>query len=281
MATKIIINSGSDIDEKEAAKLGVIVIPMEVRIGEKEFLDGSTLSHEEFWEMLPKCEELPKTSQINPFRFEEYFDKIVSAGDEAVVITLSAKLSGTNLSACQAAEKYQGKIFVVDSLNASLGEKVLCLYAIKLLKNGLSAKEIAQKLEEKKEKVTFLAVLDTLKYLKKGGRISAVTAIAGEILSVKPMIEFIGGEIKMIGKGLGIRKAFALIAHTASKRKIDLSLPFGIVYSGTDKGPMEKFISDNAALWNGKTENLNPYLLGSTIGTHIGPGGLGIAFFEE
>lgn len=282
MAVKIIIDSASDIDQKEAESLGVNFIPMQVQIADKEYLDGLDLSHEEFWKILPTCNELPKTTQINPYRFEEEFEKVVSAGDEAVVITISSFLSGTYRSAVQASEKFEGKIFVVDSLNASLGEKVLCRYALKLAKQNHSAKEVFEKLEKKKHKVTFLAMLDTLKYLKKGGRISAVTAVAGEMLSIKPIIEFIGGEIKNIGKAIGAKKALATLANIASKRNIDHDMPFGIVYSGTDDTMMNSFIEKNAEmLWHGETDKLEPYLLGSTIGTHIGPNGLGIAFFEK
>ncbi len=281
MAVRIIIDSASDIDQKEAERLGVNFIPMQVQIADKEYLDGLDLSHEEFWKLLPTCNDLPKTTQINPYRFEEEFEKIVSAGDEAVVITISSCLSGTYRSAVQASEKFKGKIFVVDSLNASLGEKVLCRYALKLTKQNLSANEIFEKLEKKKSKITFLAMLDTLKYLKKGGRISAVTAIAGEMLSIKPIIEFIGGEIKNIGKAIGAKKALATLAGIASKRNIDHDMPFGIVYSGTDDTMMNSFIEKNAELWKDETDKLEPYLLGSTIGTHIGPNGLGIAFFEK
>lgn len=282
MSVKLIIDSASDISLEEANKLGIIMLPMEVRFGADEYLDGVNLTPKEFYNKLIESNELPKTSQINPYKFEETFEKVVSNGDEAVVITISSKLSGTYRSACEASKNYSDKIFVVDSLNACIGERLLCQYAMRLIKEGLSASQIAEKLNEVKGKINLMAMLNTLKYLKKGGRISAVTAFAGEVFSIKPVVGVINGEVKMIGKAMGSKKGNNLLNTLVEKKGgIDFSMPYGVVWSGTDNSVLNKYVDDSAHLWEGHTDNVPSYMIGSTIGTHIGPGAIGVAFFEK
>ena len=147
MATKIIVDSGADITKKEAEELGIIHMPIEVRMNDKDYLDGENLLAEEFFKELETCKELPKTSQITPLRYQEMFDKVVADGDEAVVICLSSRLSNTYNNARMTAENYDGKIVAVDSMTAFIGQKALCLYAIELAKKGYNAKKISEKLE--------------------------------------------------------------------------------------------------------------------------------------
>ena len=282
MAVKIIIDSASDIDLKESEELGIGLVPMEVRFAEEEFLDGINLSHKEFFEKLIESVELPKTSQINPFTFEEKINEFVGQGYEVVIITISSKLSGTHRSALEAAKKFDGKVFVVDSLNACIGERILCEYALKLIEQGLSAKEVAKKLDEVKSKINVLALLDTLKYLKKGGRISAITAFAGEMLSIKPVVGVIDGEVKMVGKAVGSKKGNNLLNSLVEKKGgIDFDMPFGVVWSGLDNSMLNKYIEDSGHLWKDFAKTVPAYMIGSTIGTHVGPGAIGVAFFEK
>ncbi len=282
MAVKIIIDSASDIDLKEAEELGIGLVPMEVRFAEEEFLDGINLSHKEFFQKLIESVELPKTSQINPFTFEEKINEFVDQGHEVVIITISSKLSGTHRSALEAAKKFDGKVFVVDSLNACIGERILCEYALKLIEQGLTAKEVAKKLDEVKSKINVLALLDTLKYLKKGGRISAITAFAGEMLSIKPVVGVIDGEVKMVGKAVGSKKGNNLLNSLVEKKGgIDFDMPFGVVWSGLDNSMLNKYIEDSGHLWKDFAKTVPAYMIGSTIGTHVGPGAIGVAFFEK
>ncbi len=282
MAIKLIIDSASDINEKEAEELGIIMLPMEVRFGSNEYLDGVNLTPREFYEKLIESDELPKTSQINPYTFEEEFEKVVNNGDEAVVITISSKLSGTYRSACEASKNYEGKVFVVDSLNACIGERLLGQYALKLIAEGKSASEIADILNTVKSKVNVMAMLNTLKYLKKGGRISAVTALAGEVFSIKPVVGLIDGEVKMVGKAMGSKKGNNLLNTLVEKKGgIDFDMPYGVVWSGTDDSVLNKYVEDSAHLWEGHTDKVPAYMMGSTIGTHVGPGAIGVAFFEK
>ena len=282
MAVKIIVDSASDIHAAEANEKGVIMIPLEVRIGEQTYFDGVDILPEQFYEKLIESDDLPQTSQINPFRFEEVFEKVVASGDEGSVLTLSSKLSGTYFSAKQAAEKFGGKIYVVDSLNAAIGERLLCDYAIQLAQEGKSAKDIAQELEEKKKKVRLMAMLDTLEYLKKGGRVSSAVAFAGTMLSIKPVIELVDGEVKLAGKAMGSKKANNLLNALVEKSGgIDFSMPYGVVWSGLSDMLLKKYVQDSAKLWEGHVNEVPSYMLGCTIGTHVGPGAIGVAFFEK
>ena len=281
MNVKILIDSASDINAEEAAKLGVELAPIEVRLGDEQFLDGVNLLPAQFYDKLIESAELPKTSQINSFTFEERYSKLVEQGYEVVVITISSKLSGTYRSAVTAAKNYKDKVFVVDSLNASIGERLLCQYAVKLVDNGFTAKEIARKLDAAKTKINLLALLDTLLYLKKGGRISAVTALAGQMLSIKPVVGVIGGEVKLVGKAMGSKKGNNLLNTLVQKKGIDFDMPYGVIYSGTDDSLLKKYVNDSEHIWKDKTDGIPAYMIGCTIGTHIGPGAIGVAFFEK
>lgn len=279
---KIMIDSASDMNQKEADELGIVFMPMEVRFKDEEYLDGVNLTPLEFYDKLIESDELPKTSQINPFRFEEAYKKVVDGGDELVVITISSKLSGSYRSAVEASKNFEGKVFVVDSLNACIGERLLCQYALRLIKEGLSASAIAKKLDEVKGKINVMALLNTLQYLKKGGRISAVTAFAGELFSIKPVIAVVEGEVKLVGKALGSKKGNNLLNTLVEKKGgIDFSMPYGVVWSGKDDSVLKKYVQDSQHLWAGQTDDVPAYLIGSTIGTHVGPGAVGVAFFEK
>lgn len=278
---KIVVDSGSDIVQEESEALGLTLIPMQVRFGDEEFLDGVNISHLQFFEKLVESADLPKTSQINAFRFEECFQRLVQGGDEVVCITISSKLSGTFRNACEAAKKFGGKVCVVDSLNATIGERILCEYAMKLAKSESSASEVAQILDEQKRRIKVLGVLDTLKYLKKGGRISTVAAFTGELLSIKPVVAVEGGEVKLVGKAMGSKKGNNLLMQLALKCGIDFDMPYALAYSGFSDAFLKKYLQDSESLWRGHVdvEQIPSYMIGSTIGTHVGPGAIAVAFF--
>lgn len=282
MAVKILTDSAADIEIEEAEKLGIYVEPIELRFKDEEYLDGVTLSHKDFFEKLIETDEIPKTSLISPGRFEETFSKLTENGDELVVITLSSKLSGTFNSAKDASKNFNNKVFVVDSLNASIGERILVEYAIRLLKEGKTASQIANELNEKKKKIKLMAVLGTLKYLRKGGRISPLIAFAGELMSLKPVIAVENGEIKLVGKALGSKKGNNLLNQLIEKcGGIDFSMPYGTMYSGIDDSYLQKYISDSKSIYENYTDTVPQYIIGCTIGSHIGPGAIGVSFFSK
>lgn len=281
MAIKLLVDSASDIDLEEAKELGISMIPMEVRFGDEEFLDGVNLTHRQFFEKLIECEELPKTSQINAYQFEERFTELIANGDQVIAIILSSKLSGTYNSAREASKNFAGKVFVIDSLNACIGERVLCQYALRLIKEGWTADKIVKELEEKKHKIKVLALLGTLKYLKKGGRISTVAALTGEVFSIKPVIAVVKGEVKLVGKAVGSKKGNNLLCQLIEKSGVDFSMPLVGAYSGLGDEVFKKYMEDSKHLWEGKIESVPTYMIGSTIGTHVGPGAIAVAYFSE
>lgn len=278
---KILVDSASDIFAEEAEELGVSLIPMQIRFGTDEYYDGVNLSHTEFFAKLMQSAELPQTSQINEYRFNEKFEELTADGDDVVAIVLSSKLSGTYECAVRAAEKFGGKVHVVDSMNASAGEKILCLYALRLAKDGATAEQIVEELDRKKSKVRFLAMLGTLEYLKKGGRISSATAAIGKMFSVKPVISIADGAVKMEGKAIGSKKGSNLLTKFVDMYGIDFDMPYVLVYSGLSDELLDLYVRDSEKLWKNHANDLPRHLIGSTIGTHIGPDGIGVAFFAK
>lgn len=279
---KILIDSASDVVKSEADEMGIHLISMKVRFGEVEYSDGINLSHKEFFEKLIECAELPQTSQVNEYSWEESFGELTADGSEVIAITISSKLSGTYSSAVKAAKKFGGKVHVVDSIQACIGERILLQYALRLVDAGKSATEIVNELNDKKNKIQLIAVLGTLKYLRKGGRISSVAAIAGELLSIKPVISVTKGEIKLLGKAMGSKKGNNLLNQLVEKcGGIDFDMPYALAYSGLSDDYLQKYLNDSEQLWKGKTDFIPSYMIGSTIGTHIGPNAIAVAFFAK
>lgn len=281
MSVRIVIDSASDITKERADELHLDFMPLKTIFGEEEYLDGITITHREFYEKLIECGTIPSTSQVTPYEFEAKFREISEAGDTAVVITLSSLLSGTYQSAVLAAEPYRDRIILVDSMNLSLGIQNLILYAVRLRDQGLSAQEIAEKLEQVKGKIVVLAVFDTLEYLKQGGRISKSAAWAGTMLSIKPVISVINGEVAILGKARGSKNGNnMLIQNISQSGGVDFSMPYCLGYSGLDDTLLQKYIRDSAALWEDKTDHLPISTIGAVIGTHAGPGAIGVSFFH-
>ncbi len=280
---KILIDTASDITMQEAQELGINAIPIEVRFGNESFLDGFNLSHKKFFEKLIESDDFPQTSQINEFRFEEEFKKLTKNGDEVICITLSSKLSGTYNCALAASKSFQDKVFVVDSLNATIGERILCELALRLIKEGKTAKEIVEQLNKQKQRIKLLAVLDTLKYLKKGGRISPLVALTGEVFSIKPVVSVVDGEVKLVGKAIGSKKGNNLLMQFVEKCGIDFDMPFALAYSGLNEDFLNRYLIDSKKIWNGNVEmkDIPSYMIGSTIGTHVGPGAIAVSFFAK
>lgn len=279
---KILVDSASDVTPEEAAELGAEIIPMTVRFGNEEFSDGVNITKTQFFERLVESAELPQTSQINENRWEEKFEALTADGSEVIAITISSALSGTYNCATRAAKKFGGKVYVVDSLNASIGERILFFHALELVKRGISAEQTVKELNEKKKNIQVLAALDTLKYLKKGGRISSVAAFTGELLSIKPVICIKGGEVKPAGKAIGSKKSNNLLIQLVQKcGGIDFKMPFTVGYSGLNDVYLQKYLKDSEALWKNETDVVPVCLIGSTIGTHIGPGAVAVAFFSK
>ena len=281
MAVKFIIDSASDVLPSECKKLSVVHIPLTVRFGEKEFADAVDLSHKKFYKMLTSGkEEHPTTSQVTPAAWEEAMEEVVNNGDTAVVITISSKLSGTYQSACIAAEEFEGKVFVVDSMTATIGERLLLQYGIRLANEGLDAASIAQRLDEIKDKVRIYARLDTLEYLKKGGRISAATAVVGTMLNIKPIISVQNGLVENVGKARGPKAADKQLRDLVAKSGgIDFSKPMCAAYSGLDDDNLKTFLAESTEMLCNTEAPIAT--VGCVIGAHVGPGAVALAYFQN
>ena len=279
MSTRIIVDSTTDLTEDMKGR--VTVEPLTVHFGEEAYRDGVDIDHRIFYEKLVESDVLPTTSQPSPAAFESVYREVRGSGDEAVVIVLSAKLSGTYQSASIAAMDYFG-IHVVDSGTAAIGGTILTKLALRLADQGLSAGEIAARLEEEKKRIVIVALVDTLEYLQRGGRISRTAAIAGTVLNLKPVLSVIDGEIGVLGKARGSRQGNNLLVQQIEKAGgVDFSLPVMLGYTGLSDALLLKYIEDSRRLWEQGMEQPDYVTIGSVIGTHAGPGAVAAAFFRN
>ena len=281
MSIRIITDSASDMSPAEHPALRVL--PLSVTFGTDVYMDGVDIDHQRFYEMLVERDELPKTGQVNPYAFSQTIAEAREAGDEAVIITVGAKLSGTNQSARTAlAEAPGGDVFVVDSNNVTLGERVLVEYALRLVDEGRSAAQIAAAVEAVRDRVVVIGLLETLEYLVRGGRLSAAAGAVGTLLNVKPVVAAEDGLIVQLGKARGSKNGRNLLNQKVEKAGgVDFSMPLALGYTGLSDAVLKKYIEDSAALWAGHTEvELPVHTIGATIGTHVGPGAVAVAFFR-
>lgn len=279
MNTRIIVDSTTDLMPEVKGR--VSVVPLTVHFGDEEYIDGVTIDHKSFYEKLVETDVHPTTSQATPAAFMAEYEKVWAAGDSAVVITLSAKLSGTYQSAVIAAADFEN-IYVVDSASATIGAAVLTELALRYLDEGLEAKEIAARLEEEKKRILIVALLDTLEYLKRGGRISKTVAFAGAVLNIKPVIAVSDGEIMVLGKARGSKMGNNLLEQEIEKAGgVDFSAPVLLGYTGLSDLLLRKYIEDSRRLWEEGLDEVRFTTIGSVIGTHAGPGAIAVAFFKK
>ncbi|MGM9532802.1 DegV family protein [Intestinibacter sp.] len=276
---RIITDSSSDITREEAQRLGVELVALHVSFGEESFLDGVNITHDEFYKRLEEAEELPKTSQMNPAGFVEVFEKFIDNGDEIVGIFLSSKLSGTYQSAVIASQMIEtDKIHIVDSKNASLGLAVLVREAVKLRDAGKTAEEITSEIEELVKRVKLVAVMDTLKYLKMGGRLSATSALVGGVLGITPVISVIDGGVEVLAKTRGHKKSIKFMVDYMQENTPDQNycVDFGYTRIIKNLDDFKASCKPNFELGEEATREI-----GAVIGTHVGPGAFGVAYIGK
>lgn len=280
MPVRIITDSASDIEAGLHPQLDVL--PLSVSFGQTVYHDGVDLTHQQFYELLVEGDELPKTGQVNPYAFGEALARAHEAGEECVVITLSSKLSGTYASACTAAAEAACEVHVVDTMSVTVGERVLVEYALRLVDEGRAAAEIAREVERVRDRVVVIGLLDTLEYLRRGGRISAAAGTVGELLAIKPVISIEDGKVVLLGRARGSKNGRNLLSQQVEKSGgIDFSMPLALGYAGLSDALLQKYIRDSRYLWEGYPgDGLPVYTVGATIGTHVGPGAIALAFFE-
>ena len=282
MGVMIIADSASEVSQETAKEWGIKVIPLKIRFGEEEYLDGVTLSNKRFYELLIESDELPKTSQISPADYEDCFKAAVEAGDEVVCLTISSGVSGCVQSANIAAAEFEGKVHVVDTMQFCISYYVLVEYAVRLRDAGKSAKEIADEITRVREKAIVLAVFDTLEYLKAGGRLSSTAAFVGEVLSIKPVITITNGIVEVIGKARGSKKGNnMLISKVKEIGGIDFTMPVVTGYTGLSDDLLQKYLEDSRDLYDGEIKDIRKVSVGATVGTYAGPGAIAVAFYPK
>ena len=279
MKTRIVVDSTADILPEYLNQIHTV--PLTVSFGEEEYIDGVTIDHRTFYQKLIETDAMPSTSQASPAAFAEQYDQAAAADEEVVVITISSKLSGTYQSAMIAAAGHSS-VYVVDSENASVGCGILVGLALRYLRDGMTASAIAEKLQEDKKKIVVIALLDTLEYLKRGGRISKAAAFAGGLLNIKPVISIADGEIQLLGKARGSKMGNNLLAQQIQKvGGIDFTKPVLLGYTGLSDVLLQKYIEDSSYLWSASLDAVRYVSIGSVIGAHAGPGAIAVAFFRK
>lgn len=276
MRVKIIVDSTADLTTDLKAQ--VSIVPLSIHFAEEEFVDGVTITHEQFYQKLTNSAQLPRTSQPSPESFSNAYKRATADGSETVVLTVAAALSGTYQSACIAAEDFPG-VRVVDSGTVAIGTGILAQLAVQLAQEGLPSAEIVRRLEQEKGRVDVIAMVDTLEYLHKGGRLSKTAAIAGGLLNIKPILAIRNGQITVLGKARGIKQGYSLLnSEIATSGGADPHSPVLLGYTGADSTLLERYRQESSDLWPESTPHT---IIGSVIGTHAGPGAVAAAFFKK
>lgn len=283
MPVRIIADSGSDFYTSDHPQL--TVLPLSIGFGDTVYRADVDLTRERFYELLVEGDEFPTTGQVNPYAFSRAIDAAQESGEDVVVVTVSAKLSGTNQSALTAAAGARDAttVKVVDSRSVTVGEHILVERGLQLVDEGRGAGEIARELEGLADRICLIGLLDTLEYLKRGGRLPAAAATVGQLLAIKPVIAIEDGEVKILGKARGSKSGRNLLNQAVERGGgIDFSLPVQLGYSGLSDALLQKYVRDSRRLWEGYPGDALPVLqVGATIGTHVGPGAVAVAFFKK
>ena len=280
MGVRIITDSTSDISAAQAKDLGVTVIPLKVIFGDQEYKEGVDISIEGFYDELVKAEKLPTTSQPSPDDFLAGFLEAKEAKDTIIVLLIAGKLSGTVQSAMIAKDlaEYED-IHIIDSQTTITGLRFLVEYAVKLSHEGKSVTEIAAILEEIKDRIVLLAMVDTLEYLYKGGRLSRSSAILGSLLKFKPIIQVKDGVIHVVGKERGTNKGITKVLELMNEYgDIDSNYPVYFGYTAEDS-KTKQLMTEIENKYSLKETSLHP--VGCVVGTHAGPGACVISYISK
>lgn len=282
MAVRIVTDSASDISQELAKKWDITVIPLNVRFGDEEFLDGVTLSGHDFYKKLVETDEIPKTSQISPYEYSRIFEEADKAGDELIYFSLSSGVSGSYQSALIAAQDYSDNIHVLDTQQFCISEYIIVQRAVEMRSQGMNAKEIVEKISVEMKKAHVIAVFDTLEYLKLGGRLPSAAAFVGNLLMIKPVITIEDGQVKVIGKARGSKNSHnMLMEFVRNHGGIDMDKPACLGYTGLSDEVLMKYVEDSKVLYEGHEDKLQYAVVGATIGTYAGPGAIALAYFEK
>ncbi|MDR1003154.1 MAG: DegV family protein [Oscillospiraceae bacterium] len=276
---RIVTDSAADLTLEQAKELNVDIVRLKVMFGDTFFYQEEDSGNKNFYKMLAESKQLPTTSQPNPDDFLSIYKQAKEAGDSVVVITLSGELSGTLQSATIAKGMIDyDEIYIVDSRQVTSGQQLLVEYAVSLRSKGMGAKEIYEIISQSVAKVKIVAMVDTLEFLQKGGRISKGTAVIGSILNVKPIIivDKGSGKLDVVDKGRGVKNSIGILCSLiADSGEIDTSVP--VYYGYTNEQTNCDLFIDEAQERFG-FPMYRTVSVGGVIGTHAGPGAVVLAF---
>ncbi len=279
MAIKIVTDTSSNISIEEAIKLNIEMLPIGINFGDESYDDIYELSMDDFYKKLVSSKSFPKTTQVSPSKMLDIFEKAKDNGDEIITLLISSKLSGTHNTACVLANQLEyDKIYTVDTLNTVVSLRILVMEACRLRDDGKSAKEIVDHINNISRRIRLLAVVDTLEYLCKGGRLSKTAMILGEFLKIKPIIAIENGEVTVKAKCRGTIKASVKMKDLINESPIDKDYPVYFIYTMTPN-KMDRLIS-TIALSLGIKEYQTSNISGA-VGSHIGPDAAGIVYIEK
>ncbi len=276
--TVIITDSTADFSLSEAEALDIAVVPLSINFGAESYLDGVEIDNKTFYKKLREADELPKSSQVNPETFEKLFRPIVEAGDDIVGIFISTELSGTCQSAIIAAEHVGGNIHIIDSRTATLGLNLLVREAVRLRGRNIAADIIAAEIARLSERVKLYAFVESLKYLKMGGRLTAATAAIGTIIGICPIVSVTGGKVESVGKTRGKKAAYKALRDHCERLTPNLDYP--MVFGHADAPDEIDVIKSSLDGLYTKSMAVTTSI-GSVVGTHAGPGAAGIAYISK
>ena len=277
MPVRIVTDSACDLPEAACAELGIEVVPLTIRFGNREYVDRKELDTESFWRELRASSVLPETAAPSVGAFEEMFRGLSDDGADGIVcINLSANLSATMQSATVAAKALEGRtpVEIIDSKSASMGIGNLVVHAARRAREGAGLDEIVREVEDRRDRQHVFAALDTLEYLRKGGRIGGAQALLGSMLSIKPVISVIEGTVEPAGRVRTRSKALQFILDRIPEGRVEAISVLHAMAPDVDE-----FV-----------ERLEPKVpgaevvvgaIGPVIGVHTGPRVLGVAYIAQ
>lgn len=273
---RIITDSAADITPSQALDMGIELASLSIQFEDRLYRQEEDTDFLNFYTLLADAKELPTTSQPSPEVYAKMYRKAQEAGDEVLVVTLSSKLSGTYQSATIAKELVpEAQVHIVDSLNAVMAQRLLVEHAVHMREAGKSAPDIAQSLTKLRDRVTLLAMIDTLDYLAKGGRMPKTMAALGKLLRIKPIVTIKDGVLSMIGKARGPQ---AMTGYMADASAIDPNFPVYFGFTAYEE-PGRKFMLSICEKLNLVDTGLFP--VGGLIGAHAGPGCIAVAYIAK
>jgi DegV family protein with EDD domain len=278
VTVRLLSDTACDLPAELVDQLGVVLVPLHIRFGGTELVDREQLSTEEFWARCSTSAELPETAAPSPGAFQTAFESVASAGaDGAVCVTLSSKLSATNEAAAQAARSLGDdfRVVVVDSLSVTLGQGLVVMAAAEVAADGGSVDDVVAAAISARERASVYGAIDTLENLRKGGRIGGAAAALGSLLSIKPVVEVRDGVVEQESRQRTRAKSLQYLADKARTA-----------------GPLERLAIMSAAATDfsafldlmADVQSRHERLIGEigpVIGTHAGPGAIGLAWIRE